>query len=464
MNCVLWNCKCNSMVKSQRYIYNLNIALDAVFANKFRSMLTALGIIFGVGAVIAMLAIGSGARQEILDQMKLVGVNNIIIRPVFPDDDSQQELWEGRFSPGLTLNDAFSIKDIIPSITRVSPELEISTFGFHQGVRRPVRITGVNLEHFDLFGLNVVYGSSFTARMIENGAPVCIISNQVRGIFFGNTNPVGQQLKVGNNWLTVLGVVEDRLTGDQAAEKLGISEYGSLVYVPVQTVLLRYLDRSAVSISDIEQERTRSGRRGRGVVIVGENDNEDQEPRKSYHQLDRIVVQVENSELLTPTSKLIQRMLLRRHYGVEDFEIIVPELLLQQEQRAKDIFNIVLGAIAAISLLVGGIGIMNIMLASVMERTREIGIRLAIGAKKTDVIFQFLSESVFISVTGGIIGIFLGIAISRAIMQFTDILTIVSLASVLISFFVSAGIGIIFGYMPARKAAQKDPVSSLRYE
>jgi putative ABC transport system permease protein len=453
------------MVKSQRYVYNLNIALDAVFANKFRSMLTALGIIFGVGAVIAMLAIGTGARQEILDQMKLVGVNNIIIRPVFPDDDSQQELWEGRFSPGLTLNDAYSIKEIIPSVQRVSPELEISTFGFHQGVRRPVRIAGVNPEHFELFGLNIVYGSSFTNEMVRTGAPVCVISNQVRAVFFGNVNPVGRQIKVGNNWLTVMGVVEDRITGGQSVEKLGISEYGSMVYVPVQTVLLRYLDRAAISIAEVEQTRTRSGRRGRQMVVVGPNATEDAEPApKSYHQLDRIVVQVENSELLTSTSELIQRMLLRRHYGVEDFEIIVPELLLQQEQRAKDIFNIVLGAIAAISLLVGGIGIMNIMLASVMERTREIGIRLAIGAKKTDVVFQFLSESVLISITGGIIGVFMGIAISRLIMQFTDILTIVSLSSILISFMVSAGIGIIFGYMPAKKAAQKDPVTSLRYE
>jgi putative ABC transport system permease protein len=453
------------MVKSQRYVYNLNIALDAVFANKFRSMLTALGIIFGVGAVIAMLAIGTGARQEILDQMKLVGVNNIIIRPVFPDDETQQELWEGRFSPGLTLNDAYSIKEIIPSVQRVSPELEISTFGFHQGIRRPVRIAGVNPEHFELFGLNIVYGSSFTDEMVGSGAPVCIISNQVRAVFFGNVNPVGRQIKVGNNWLTVMGVVEDRITGNQSVDKLGISEYGSLVYVPVQTVLLRYLDRAAVSIAEVEQERARSGRRGRQMIVIGGNNTEESDPApKSYHQLDRIVVQVENSELLTPTSELIQRMMLRRHYGVEDFEIIVPELLLQQEQRAKDIFNIVLGAIAAISLLVGGIGIMNIMLASVMERTREIGIRLAIGAKKTDVVFQFLSESVLISITGGIIGVFLGIAISRLIMQFTDILTIVTLSSILISFMVSAGIGIIFGYMPAKKAAQKDPVTSLRYE
>ena len=452
------------MVKSQRYIYNLNIALEAVFANKFRSMLTALGIIFGVGAVIAMLAIGSGARQEILDQMKLVGVNNIIIRPVFPDDEGQQELWEGRFSPGLTLTDAYSIKEIIPSVERVSPEVEISTFGFHQGIRRPVRIAGVNTEHFDLFGMNLVYGSSFTPEMIQNGAPVCVISNQVRAVFFGNTNPIGKQLKVGNNWLTVLGVVEDRLTGGQSVEKLGISEYGSMVYIPVQTVLLRYMDRSAISVADVERERARTGRRGRPVMIISGNDEEASDAPKSYHQLDRIVVQVENSELLLPTSELIQRMLLRRHHGVEDFEIIVPELLLQQEQRARDIFNIVLGAIAAISLLVGGIGIMNIMLASVMERTREIGIRLAIGAKKTDVVFQFLSESVLISISGGIIGVFLGIAISRFIMQFTDILTIVSLQSILISFMVSASIGIIFGYMPAQKAAEKDPVASLRYE
>lgn len=442
------------MMKSQRYVYNLNIALDAVLANKFRSLLTALGIIFGVAAVIAMLAIGNGARQEILNQMKLVGVNNIIVRPIFPDDE-QKELWEGRYSPGLSLEDARSIMEIIPSVERVSPELEISTFGFRQGVRRPVRIAGVNPEHFQLFGLTLIYGNSFSQEMLQNGSPVCVISNQVRAVFFGNDNPVGQQIKVGNNWLTVLGVVEDRLTGDQSVEKLGISEFGSIVYAPAQTVLVRYLDRSAVSAADIQRMRNRNRRNS--------NDEEAEKP-KSYHQLDRIVVQVKNSEQLTITSELIQRMLLRRHNGVEDFEIIVPELLLQQEQRAKDVFNIVLGAIAAISLLVGGIGIMNIMLASVMERTREIGIRLAIGAKKTDVVFQFLAESVFISITGGLVGVFLGIVISRLIMQFTDILTIVSVSSIFVSFVVSAGIGIIFGFMPARKAAQKDPVTSLRYE
>ncbi len=445
------------MIDTQRYIYNINIATEAVFANKFRSTLTALGIIFGVAAVIAMLAIGTGARQEILEQMKLVGVNNIIIRPVFPDDENQKELWEGKFSPGLSLADAQSIKDIIPAVQQVSPELEISTFGFSNGIRKPVRINGVNTDHFDLFGLNLLYGSMFTPEQLINGAPVCLLSNQVRAVFFGNENPVGKHIKVGNNWLMVLGVVEDRIGIGESVANLGISEHGSIVYIPVQTTLIRYMDRSVVSFADIQRVRNRN-RASRAP------NQEEPEQIKSYHQLDRIVVQVDNSQFLAPTSELIHRMLKRRHNDVEDFEVIVPELLLQQEQRAKDIFNIVLGAIAGISLLVGGIGIMNIMLASVMERTREIGIRLAIGAKKTDVVFQFLAESVIISISGGLIGVLIGVILSRLIMQFTDILTIVNFSSILISFFVAAGIGIIFGYMPAQKAAEKDPVTSLRYE
>jgi putative ABC transport system permease protein len=447
------------MIKSQRYIYNINIAMDAVFANKFRSLLTALGIIFGVGAVIAMLAIGNGARQEILDQMKLVGVNNIIIRPLFAEDDAHNELLEGRFSPGLSLLDASSIQQLIPQIEKISPEIEINTFGFNNGIRKTVRVAGTGLNYFDLFGIEFSQGNLFSEEQMETGASVCIISNQVRASFFGNDNPLGKQIKLGNNWLTVIGVVEDRTAGGDANERLGISEFGNIVYIPVRTALLRFIDRSAITSADIVQQRGRRGRR-----VRNNNENEESQKPKSYHQLDRIVVQVENSQMLSPTAELIQRMILRRHNGVEDFEVIVPELLLEQEQRAKDIFNIVLGAIAAISLLVGGIGIMNIMLASVMERTREIGIRLAVGAKKTDVIFQFLAESVFISISGGIVGVFMGIAISKIITQLTDILTIVSLSSVIISFMVSAGIGIIFGYMPARKAAKKDPVTSLRYE
>jgi putative ABC transport system permease protein len=184
----------------------------------------------------------------------------------------------------------------------------------------------------------------------------------------------------------------------------------------------------------------------------------------NYHQLDRIVVQAENSELLNETTKILQRMLTRKHLGVEDFEITVPELLLKQEQRTKDIFNIVLGAIAGISLLVGGIGIMNIMLASVMERIREIGVRRSIGATKRDIIFQFLAEATLISISGGLFGILLGVIMAKIITESTEILTIVSAWSIVISFGVAATVGIVFGYLPARKAAQQDPVTSLRHD
>ncbi len=451
----------------EKYFYNMNIALEAVIANRFRSVLTALGIIFGVAAVIAMLAIGNGARQEILDQMKMVGVNNIIIRPLYAEDDSQDETRRGQFSPGLTLVDAESIKEIIPSVNRISPETEISAFAMNEGIRRPVRVAGVTPEYFEVFNLGLSQGNMFTVEQMMGGAPVAIIGNNIRGIFFGNTNPIGKQIKAGSNWLTVIGVVEDRMVTENAIENLGVSEFNNVIYTPVQTLLLRFQDRSAFSIEEVQNTRMSSGRWG-GIVIIGgaalSGGDNGTETSKNYHQLDRITVQVDNSDQLTPTSEVIQRMLLRRHYGVEDFEVIIPELLLEQEQRTKDIFNIVLGAIAGISLIVGGIGIMNIMLASVMERTREIGVRLAVGAQKTDVVFQFLSESTFISVSGGVIGIFLGIGLSRAIMHFADILTIVSLESILLSFGVSATVGIIFGYMPAKKAAAKDPVTSLRYE
>lgn len=185
---------------------------------------------------------------------------------------------------------------------------------------------------------------------------------------------------------------------------------------------------------------------------------------KNYNQLDKLVVQVDKTEDLSSTVEVLSRLVLRRHQGVKDFEITVPEMLLKQQQRTKDVFNIVLGAIASISLLVGGIGIMNIMFASVMERIKEIGTRLAIGAKKKDIVVQFLSEAVLISVTGGFIGVILGVVISVLISHFADIKTVVSGLSIVLAFGVSVAVGIIFGYSPAKRAAEKDPIESLRYE
>lgn len=442
----------------EKFFYNLNIAFEAVFANRFRSILTALGIIFGVAAVIAMLAIGSGARQEILDQMKLIGVNNIVVRPLVLNEGEMEDLLKGKFSPGLNLKTAESISDVLPNISKISPEIEINTFGVRESIRKPVRLAGVAADFFEVFNLRIINGSMFNESQLLSGEPVCIIGETVKLHFFGNSNPVGKQVKCGDNWLTVIGVVEERRVKEDEMETLGVGQFSNTIYTPVKTVLLRYIDRSFVSAADIKKER--SSQRSRRTV----SDEDEQKTAENYHQLDRIIVQIDNSNQLASTAAVIKRIINRRHNGVEDFEVIIPEVLLQQEQRTKDIFNIVLGAIAGISLIVGGIGIMNIMLANVMERTREIGVRLAVGAKKTDIVFQFLAESTIISLTGGTIGVFLGIGLSRIIMHVAGILTIVSFQSILISFGVAAFVGIAFGFMPSRKAAEKDPVSSLRYE
>ncbi|MDD3876428.1 MAG: ABC transporter permease [Bacteroidales bacterium] len=436
----------------QRYIHNFSIAIEAVFSNKIRSMLTALGIIFGVAAVIAMLAIGNGARQEILEQMKQVGARNIVIMPILEEDvedEEQPTVQTKRYSPGLSLYDAHAIELIVPTVRMISPEIVHSTQLIKDGIQRKANVVGINNVFFEIYNLKITNGQVFNADHINKGEPVCIIGHTIKTTFFGNDDPIGQHIKCGKNWLKVIGVIEDRNISESVGENFGISNYNNSVYAPVQTVLRRFIDRSNITSAS--------------MVTNSQGENTSTEP-KNPNQIDRIVVQVTETEQLTNTSDIIKRLLLRRHNQNEDFVIKIPELLLKQEQRTKDIFNIVLGAIASISLIVGGIGIMNIMLASVMERTKEIGIRLAIGATKKDIVLQFLTEATLISLTGGIIGIFLGILISVLIMKFTSILTIISGLSILLSFGVSVSVGIIFGLMPARKAAQSDPVTSLRYE
>jgi putative ABC transport system permease protein len=229
-------------------------------------------------------------------------------------------------------------------------------------------------------------------------------------------------------------------------------------------MLMRYQNRALINTKLASEATSMQIMGGGHMSRVVVNSSSATTSETNYNQLDKIVVQVEDTEQLTPTTEVLSRMMLRRHTGVKDFEITVPELLLKQQQRTKDIFNIVLGAIASISLIVGGIGIMNIMFASVMERIKEIGTRMAIGAKKMDIVVQFLSEAVLISVTGGFIGIFLGIILAVAIQKIAGITTIVSLFSVVVAFGVSAAVGVIFGYSPAKRASERDPIESLRYE
>lgn len=448
----------------KRYIHDINIAIESILANKVKSMLTALGIIFGVGAVISMMAIGNGAQQEILTQMEMVGVNNIVINPIFEEvddmDDGDGERESKKFSPGLTLLDMEAIAEIIPSVQRLSPEVSLNSFVQYDAFRMPAKIMGVSPDYFELYNLPLEQGSFYTEMQQNQGIPVCIIGANIKNKFFSKTNPIGQYIKFGHVWLQVIGVLQKTDISLTGFESAGVNVYNDNVYIPIKTMLMRYQNRALVNAKQFES----SGGviRGRGMIISGVSATS--ESSKNYHQLDRIVVQVEETADIASTTEVLSRMLLRRHAGVKDYEIVVPELLLKQQQRTKDIFNIVLGAIASISLVVGGIGIMNIMFASVMERIKEIGTRLAIGAKKADIIAQFLAEAVLISVTGGFIGIILGVVLAFLINHFADILTIVSPLSVIVAFGVSAAVGVIFGLSPAKRAAEKDPIESLRYE
>jgi putative ABC transport system permease protein len=454
----------------ERYGHALNIAIEAVFANRFRSMLTALGIIFGVAAVIAMMAIGNGARQEILDQIKMVGVNNIVITPIHDltggSNDSENEQSGNRvqkkFSPGLTLEDAEGIKRIIPEVLRVSPEVTYEITIIKSGKHSSAKLTGVNNDFFKVYNLNLFEGQFFSEEHERSGSPVCIISPAIKSRFFSKEDPIGKTIKCGGIWLKVIGVLETRFITEESEGDLGIAGYSDNIYAPIQTVMRRYKDRSLINAAALRGSSSSitvmNGWVSDFSFVAGGMD------LSNLNQLDKIVVQFSDSEYLPAATKALIKMLKRRHMEVEDFKVEVPELLLKQEQRTKDIFNIVLGVIASISLIVGGIGIMNIMLASVMERIKEIGIRRASGATQRDIIMQFLTEATLISLTGGIIGIVLGIVFALVITRSTGISTIVSPLSIFVSFGVSAFIGILFGYMPARRAAEQDPVESLRYE
>jgi putative ABC transport system permease protein len=446
-------------------VFSVRAALEGVERNKVRASLTSLGILFGVASVIAMLAIGKGAEQEILAQMRLLGTNNVVITPLVEQKegpaDEQEKKEVKKFSPGLTYADARAIARVIPAVEVTSAEIVLNTSITREGRHRSGKVVGVDTTYFRLTGLGLQSGESFTPLQLERGLPVAIIGHGVRTRFFTTEDPIGRPLKVGDTWLTVVGVLEDRRVSDQTVQRLGIRDANMDVYVPVRTLLLRYRNRAQVTQRDIELAARPPN------VPSGDATTESEEQRQermSRNQLDRIIVRVTDSKLVPGVADVVQRMLARRHNSVVDFEITVPELLLKQEQRTKTIFNIVLGAIASISLIVGGIGIMNIMLASVLERTREIGVRRAVGATERDILFQFLSEAVLISVAGGVAGILVGSGLSASIERFAGITTIVSYLSVIVAFGVAITVGIVFGIVPAYRAAHQDPVVSLRYE
>ena len=433
----------------QRILFNFYLALEGVFSNQLRAFLTALGIIFGVAAVITMLAIGTGAKQSILEQMKLIGTNNIVVTSIIPspEESAQAGSQEEKvpWSPGLTMEDLKAMLKILPTVDKVSPEMELKTTIIQSAKLEKAKAIGVTNAFFELNNLGLADGLFFHEQHIEQGKPVCIIGKSIQKKFFSDENPIGKKIKCGNTWLKIIGVLERRNASKENLESLGIRDYNSDVYIPITTALLRFKNRALVTRSDIK----------RGDWDEGDNKDE------NYHQLDKVTLRVTDSDKILATRDLVGKILKRRH-KIVDYEIRVPEKELEAQQDSQDTWNNVLAFIAGISLLVGGIGIMNIMLATVMERIKEIGVRRSLGAKQNDIVYQFLFEAIFISLIGGIIGVILGVSAAWFIDANYGIPTIIPLWAVLLSFVVAVSVGIIFGIFPAQKAARQDPIKALR--
>jgi len=430
----------------QRIFFNFSLALEAVFANQLRTVLTALGIIFGVASVITMLAIGTGAQQSILEKMQLIGTNNIVVKGIVPNPNSDSENESISWSPGLTLNDINAVSQGLSTISDVSPEIEISTSVIRAGKLEKAKCIGTENSFFKLNNLKIGSGTFFHELHSTTGKPVCIIGKTIQTKFFGAEDPLGKKIKCGNTWLEIIGVLDRQFAKKENLENLGIRDYNNDIYVPIKTALIRFKNRALVSRDDIQSNF----------------DNDEKPVIQNYHQLDKITFQVNDPEKIVSSSGIIGKILKRRHKGVVDFEIRVPEKELQAQQESQETWNNVLAFIAGISLLVGGIGIMNIMLASVLERIKEIGLRRSLGATRTDISMQFLFESVFISLVGGTIGVILGVLAAVFIKSNYEINTVIPIWSIILSFGVAVSVGVIFGFFPAQKAAESDPIKALR--
>ncbi len=430
-----------------RILFNFYLAIDGIVANKLRAFLTALGIIFGVAAVVAMLAIGSGAQKAIMEQMKLIGSNSIIIKSITDDEgesDDDNEEEKRKWSPGLTMDDLATINHTLPTIDMSGGEIKSRESLIANGKQSKVTVLGIEPTFFELNNLSIGEGSNFSETHMVNGNAVCVIGKNIHSKYFQGEFAIGEKIKVENNWLTIIGIVEKRIAKRENLEKLGLQDYNSNVYIPIKTSLLRFQDRSKVESKDISRRSNR---------FTGAH---------NYHQLDRAVFRIDDESNLQATAEVIGKILERKHNSIKDYEIEIPELLIQQQQKTQETFNVVLAVIAGISLLVGGIGIMNIMLASVLERIREIGIRRSIGAQKTDIILQFLFEAVFICFLGGLAGVILGIVTAKLIANSADIPTVISWWSIVLSFGVASLVGLVFGLFPAKRASEYDPIIALR--
>ncbi len=419
---------------------SIKVGITGILTHKLRSFLTVLGIVFGVSAVIAMLSIGEGAKQESLEQIAMMGMNNVIIRNKVQTSSGDEKGPDNRIS----LKDAAAIEEICPFVESIAPQIERKSFAQYKDNRCETKLIGTNEYYPAIFNYSIAKGRFFNGFSIEAAANVCVIGSKIKETLFHFEDPIGKKIKVQDIWFEVIGVLESKLSSTKEIEGLTAGDKNYDIIVPITAVINR-----------VSKKQGGSGQRGRGY-----------DPFKyiDKNSVDQITVKVKNAEDIENANYLIKKILTRRHNNLQDFTITIPEELLRQSQKTQRIFNIVMGAIAGISLLVGGIGIMNIMLASVLERTKEIGVRRAIGASRLDILTQFLIEAVALSIVGGIIGVLLGYGMTQLISGYAGWRTIVNSWSIILSFGVSLITGLVFGIYPAKNAAEKEPIEALRYE
>ncbi len=399
-------------------------------AQKTRTLLTALGIVFGVGSVIGMLAIGSGAKEESLRFIEQLGVRNILIdsRPATSQEEFNQRR---RSSPGLSQRDVRILKANIESVETLSDR---KTMHPARVLPKPAKdvpeLYGVRPAYETIHSLRLAEGRFFSAADDDSSATVCVLGEGAKVSLLGYGQAIGKYIKVNDTWLEVVGVLHEQLMAGSQSSAGSMQDINNIVYVPLNTLQYRFWDQAESMKDDLD-----------GIEL-------------------RLRADADSIEV----AKVVTAVLSNTHHNVQDFTVTIPAALLAQQQRTQTIFTYVMVAIAAISLLVGGIGIMNIVLATVLERTREIGIRRSIGARRLDIVRQFLTESVLISVGGGLLGIAFGFFLAWLIARTAEWKTIVTSASVIIAFGVSVLVGVVFGIYPAVKASRINPIDALRYE
>ncbi|MBN8218950.1 MAG: ABC transporter permease, partial [Spirochaetes bacterium] len=411
------------------FLLSIAIALDGILTHKLRSLLTMLGVIFGVAAVVAMLAIGAGAQEKILATISLLGIRNVY---VYDKVDVRQNLLknQGEFSSrGLTLSDVRAFESVLGKDVLDTAPVKEATFSLlYRDLKLNHAVVATTEKYFSALNLAFREGRSFTAAEVASRSPVCVVGGGLAQRLKRHGFTLGDSIKVKDTWVSVVGILESKAVSSKRDDNLNYEDFNDNAYLPLDSEIFTRLEGNM------------------GAV------------------LDRAILACREQEQVGPVASLVDRILTRRHRGQRDYKLVIPEDLLRQHQETQRIFDIVLGAIAGISLLVGGIGIMNIMLASILERTKEIGLLRAVGATRAHIQWQFLLEAVLLSVFGGLLGIGLAFGLTWAVTAIWAMPTKVTALSCFLSFGVAAAVGITFGFFPARKAGQMNPIDALRWE